>query len=91
MASWEEDTHAAGLSVIQIPETESYSRKQIMAGDAQKQFDTFLRYVYGGEAVDPDIKENLIRRLRLELETVADSSGMIEEDARVYVVIASKK
>ena len=90
MASWEEDIHAAGLSIIRIFETESYGRKQIMATDAQKEFDRHLGYVYGGETLDADLKKNLVRRLGLEHEKVADSSGVIEEDARFYVVIAGK-
>ena len=72
MASWKEDIHVAGLSVIRIFETESYGRKQIMARDAQMHFDGFLRYVYGGETIDADLVEKLVRRLRLELEKVAD-------------------
>ena len=91
MASWEEDIHAAGMSIIRIFETESYGKKQNVARDAQEQFDNFLRYVHGGETMDPDLKEDLVRRLRLELEKLADPSGVIEEDARFYVVIAGKE
>ena len=91
MASWEEDIRAAGLSVIRLLETESYGKTHIMARDAQKLFDKFLVYVHSGEIADKDLKENLICRLRIELEKVADSSGKIEEDARFYVVIAGKK
>ena len=82
--------HTAGLQPTRVFETESYGKRRHEARDARKYFDSMIRYLHNGDIPDPKLKEDLVTRFEDKMHEAANSSGVIEEDIRLYVAIASK-